>query len=121
MYSQVLKAKFALCQYIAQNIKTFSKRSAFYALDGLVDKIGDIKVIQRSSFTLVILFVVFCSVTLSYNLFEWLHANLLEILRFSHNIYFVPQLKDVSKETLTTFALVISLNYISLKVSKKFI
>ena len=41
---QVLKAKFALCQYIAQNIKTFSKRSAFYALDGLVDKIGDIKV-----------------------------------------------------------------------------
>ena len=42
---QVLKAKFALCQYVAQNIKSFSKRSAFYALDGLVDKIGDIKVI----------------------------------------------------------------------------
>jgi len=51
-------------------MKSFSKRSAFYALDGLVDKIGDIK------------------------------------------------LKDVSKETLTTFAEVISLNYISLKVSK---
>ncbi|XP_078348745.1 cytoskeleton-associated protein 5-like isoform X2 [Oculina patagonica] len=67
---QVLKAKFALCQYIAQNVKTFSKRSAFYALDGLVDKIGDIK------------------------------------------------LKDVSKEAITTFAEVISLNYISLKVSK---
>ena len=45
VYSQVLKAKFALCQYIAQNIKSFSKRSAFYALDGLVDKIGDIKVL----------------------------------------------------------------------------
>lgn len=43
--SQVLKAKFALCQYVAQNIKSFSKRSAFYALDGLVDKIGDIKVL----------------------------------------------------------------------------
>lgn len=42
---QVLKAKFALCQYVAQNIKSFSKRSAFYALDGLVDKIGDIKVL----------------------------------------------------------------------------
>ena len=41
---KVLKAKFALCQYVAQNIKSFSKRSAFYALDGLVDKIGDIKV-----------------------------------------------------------------------------
>nr|XP_058951305.1 cytoskeleton-associated protein 5-like isoform X2 [Pocillopora verrucosa] len=67
---QVLKAKFALCQYVAQNIKSFSKRSAFYALDGLVDKIGDIK------------------------------------------------LKEASKETLTTFAEVISLNYISLKVSK---
>ncbi|XP_022781710.1 cytoskeleton-associated protein 5-like [Stylophora pistillata] len=67
---QVLKAKFALCQYIARNIKSFSKRSAFYALDGLVDKIGDIK------------------------------------------------LKEASKETLTTFSEVISLNYISLKVSK---
>lgn len=43
--SQVLKAKFSLCQYVAQNIKSFSKRSAFYALDGLVDKIGDIKVL----------------------------------------------------------------------------
>ena len=42
---QVLKAKFALCQYVAKNIKSFSKRSAFYALDGLVDKIGDIKVL----------------------------------------------------------------------------
>lgn len=41
---KVLKAKFALCQYVAQNIRSFSKRSAFYALDGLVDKIGDIKV-----------------------------------------------------------------------------
>lgn len=49
MYLQVLKAKFALCQYIAQNIKTFSKRSAFYALDGLVDKIGDIKVTQETT------------------------------------------------------------------------
>ncbi|KAJ7391009.1 hypothetical protein OS493_021029 [Desmophyllum pertusum] len=67
---QVLKAKFGLCQHIAQTVKTFSKRSAFYALDGLVDKIGDVK------------------------------------------------LKDVSKGALTTFAEVISLNYISLKVSK---
>lgn len=30
-------------------MKSFSKRSAFYALDGLVDKIGDIKV--RNLFT----------------------------------------------------------------------
>lgn len=67
---QVLKAKFSLCQYIAKTMRSFSKRSAFYALDGLVDKIGDIK------------------------------------------------LKEASKETLTTFAEVISLNYISLKVSK---
>ena len=41
---QVLKAKFSLCQYIAKTMRSFSKRSAFYALDGLVDKIGDIKV-----------------------------------------------------------------------------
>ena len=44
LHSQVLKAKFALCQHIARTMKSFSKRSAFYALDGLVDKIGDIKV-----------------------------------------------------------------------------
>ena len=31
-------------------MKSFSKRSAFYALDGLVDKIGDIKV--RNLFTI---------------------------------------------------------------------
>ena len=60
MYIQVLKAKFALCQYIAQNIKTFSKRSAFYALDGLVDKIGDVKVTLCFGFTV-------CSI-LSYNM-----------------------------------------------------
>lgn len=61
MYLQVLKAKFALCQYIAQNIKTFSKRSAFYALDGLVDKIGDVKV--RSS--LIWLYLRFAVFTIS--------------------------------------------------------
>lgn len=59
MYLQVLKAKFGLCQYIAQNVKTFSKRSAFYALDGLVDKIGDIKVTQRSLNNLIVLFAIF--------------------------------------------------------------
>ena len=56
MYSQVLKAKFALCQYIAQNVKSFSKRSAFYALDGLVDKIGDIKVTYAAYLLFILVF-----------------------------------------------------------------
>ena len=46
---QVLKAKFGLCDFIARSFKSFSKRSAFYALDGLVDKVGDIKVSQNFS------------------------------------------------------------------------
>ena len=33
-------------------MKSFSKRSAFYALDGLVDKIGDIKVKINSGLSL---------------------------------------------------------------------
>lgn len=105
VYLQVLKAKFALCQYIAQNIKTFSKRSAFYALDGLVDKIGDVKVRSSLIWLHCLRFAVF---TISHNLFLWLPTN--------YSLF--HQLKDVSKETLTTFAVMISLNYISLKVRK---
>ena len=41
---KVLKNKFILCAVIATRALSFSKRSAFYAISGLVDKIGDIKV-----------------------------------------------------------------------------
>ena len=47
MRVQVLKGKFTLCGTVAQTAKSFSKRSAFYALGGLVDKIGDIKVSRK--------------------------------------------------------------------------
>ncbi|CAB4012818.1 cytoskeleton-associated 5-like, partial [Paramuricea clavata] len=40
---QVLKNKFSLCAVIATLAASFSKRSAFYAISGLVDKVGDIK------------------------------------------------------------------------------
>ena len=90
VYLQVLKAKFALCQYIAQNIKTFSKRSAFYALDGLVDKIGDVKVRSSLIWLYCLRFPVF---TISHNLFLWLHTNLLKNFPIFHTTYFIPSVK----------------------------
>ena len=89
VYLQVLKAKFALCQYIAQNIKTFSKRSAFYALDGLVDKIGDVKVRSSLIWLYCLRFAVF---TISHNLFLWLPTNLLKNFPSFHT-NFIPSVK----------------------------
>ena len=43
-------------------MKSFSKRSAFYALDGLVDKIGDIKVKINSGLSLHSYITVVCIV-----------------------------------------------------------
>ncbi|EDO43210.1 predicted protein [Nematostella vectensis] len=52
---QVLKSKFQLCGIIAGKGKTFSSRSAEYAIPGLVEKIGDIKLKDAVKETLMII------------------------------------------------------------------
>ena len=47
MFNLVLKAlgaKFKLCALVASKSGDFSRRSAWYAIGGLISKIGDIKV-----------------------------------------------------------------------------
>ncbi|XP_028419152.1 cytoskeleton-associated protein 5-A-like, partial [Dendronephthya gigantea] len=51
---QVLKNKFNLCAVIATLSASFSKRSAFYAISGLVEKIGDIKLKEQCKETLMV-------------------------------------------------------------------
>ena len=43
-FSQTLKGKFALLGIIAKQSKPFSRRTAIYAIAGLIEKIGDLKV-----------------------------------------------------------------------------
>ncbi|CAB4031361.1 cytoskeleton-associated 5-like, partial [Paramuricea clavata] len=50
----VLKNKFSLCAVIATLAASFSKRSAFYAISGLVDKVGDIKLKEQCKETLMV-------------------------------------------------------------------
>ncbi|KAK3702253.1 hypothetical protein QZH41_019815, partial [Actinostola sp. cb2023] len=50
---QVLKARLALCGVIAEKGKAFSSRSAGYAIPGLVEKIGDLKLKDQCKETLM--------------------------------------------------------------------
>ena len=43
-FFQTLKGKFALLGIIAKQSKPFSRRTAIYAIAGLIEKIGDLKV-----------------------------------------------------------------------------
>ena len=41
---QTLKGKFALLGIVAKQAKPFSRRTAIYAITGLIEKLGDLKV-----------------------------------------------------------------------------